>query len=233
MSKGVVYMIPTVLAEDGFAAVPAYTLDAIKACAVFFVEEERTARRYLKKIWREMVIDDYQWHVIDKKNPEVKKAMEDALRAGLTVGIMSEAGCPGVADPGQDLVALAQSRGASVKPLVGPSSILLALMANGMNGQHFRFKGYLPIDQLQRNKVIKELEADSAKTGCTQIFIETPYRNNQMLDSLLKICQPATRLCIGVDITSATEKIQTKTVEDWKKDIPELHKKPVIYLISV
>lgn len=233
MSKGVVYLIPTVLAEDGFAAIPAYTLDAIKECAVFFVEEERTARRYLKKIWREMVIDNYTWFVIDKKDPAVKKGLEDALRSGLTVGIMSEAGCPGVADPGQDLVAFAQSRGATVKPLVGPSSILLALMASGMNGQHFRFKGYLPIDQLQRNKVIKELEADSAKTGCTQIFIETPYRNNQMLESLLKICQPATRLCIGVDITSANERIQTRTVAEWKKDIPELHKKPVIYLMSV
>ena len=217
MQKSVVYMIPTVLAEDGFAAVPAYTLDAIKACNVFFVEEERTARRYLKKLWREMVIDNYQWHVIDKKNPAVKKALEDALRSGLTVGIMSEAGCPGVADPGQDLVALAQSRGATVKPLVGPSSILLALMASGMNGQHFRFRGYLPIDQLQRNKVIKELESDSAKTGCTQIFIETPYRNNQMLESLLKICQPATRLCIGVDITSATEQFKPGPLPNGRK----------------
>jgi 16S rRNA (cytidine1402-2'-O)-methyltransferase len=233
MSKGLVYLIPTVLAEDGLAAIPAYILDAVKVCSVFFVEEERTARRYLKKLWREMVIDDYKWYVIDKKDPQVKKAMEDSLRLGLTVGIMSEAGCPGVADPGQDLVAFAQGRGATVKPLVGPNSILLALMASGMNGQHFRFKGYLPVDQIQRNKVIKELEAESSKTGCTQIFIETPYRNNQMLESLLKICQPATRLCIGREITAVTESIQTKTISDWKKEIPELHKRPAIFLLSV
>ena len=106
-------------------------------------------------------------------------------------------------------------------------------MASGMNGQHFRFKGYLPVDQIQRNKVIKELEAESSKTGCTQIFIETPYRNNQMLESLLKTCQPTTRLCIGREITSATESIQTKTISDWKKEIPELHKRPAIFLLSV
>lgn len=154
------------------------------------------------------------------------------LKAGKVIGILSEAGCPGVADPGQLLIAQAQKAGATVKPLVGPSSILLGLMASGMNGQLFRFNGYLPIDQTQRQKAIRTLENESQKSGSTEIFIETPYRNNQLLETLLKTCQPQTRLCIGIDLTGPEENIRTLAIKEWKTRVPDLHKKPVIFLLS-
>jgi 16S rRNA (cytidine1402-2'-O)-methyltransferase len=227
----VVYLIPTVLSEGGTACLPAYILDAVKGCTVFFVENERTARRFLKSIWREMVIDDYEWFTIKETMPETKAAFLQKLKEGKTIGIISEAGCPGVADPGQALVLLAQQKGVKVKPLVGPNSILLALMASGMNGQRFQFVGYLPIDGAQRAKAIKDLEAEAMQKNCTQIFIETPYRNNQLLETLLKTCHPQTQLCLAVDITSEAEAIQTKTVQQWKTNVPHLHKRPVIFLL--
>jgi 16S rRNA (cytidine1402-2'-O)-methyltransferase len=137
-----------------------------------------------------------------------------------------------VADPGQVLVAVAQQMGAVVKPLVGPSSILLALMASGLNGQNFRFHGYLPIDAGARNKLLKELEQESIRTGCTQIFIETPYRNNALLEAILQQCRPDSRLCIAVDITGTNEVIQTRILRDWQKNKPELHKRPAVFLIG-
>jgi 16S rRNA (cytidine1402-2'-O)-methyltransferase len=143
----------------------------------------------------------------------------------------SEAGCPGIADPGQVLIAAAQEMNCTIKPLVGPSAVLLALMASGMNGQQFEFTGYLPIDSAERAKKIKELEKDSAKNNSTKIFIETPYRNNPLLESLLQHCSPNTRLCIGVNITAADESIVTKTVSAWKIKKPELHKLPAIFLL--
>jgi 16S rRNA (cytidine1402-2'-O)-methyltransferase len=149
----------------------------------------------------------------------------------MTIGIMSEAGCPGIADPGQVLVGVAQGMGAVVKPFAGPSAILMALMASGMNGQQFRFNGYLPIDSGERMKSLKELEQESSRKSCTEIFIETPYRNNQMLETILKSCQPSTRLCIAVDITSGQEFIKTKTIAEWKKNIPDLHKRPVVFCL--
>lgn len=233
MHKGKVYLIPVALAEDGLDAIPAYIKTAVSNCSVFFVENERSARRFLKTIWKEMVIDDYTWYSIKTGEPDTTAAFRNELRAGRTIGIMSEAGCPGVADPGQSLVAIAQEEEATIHPLTGPSSILLALMASGMNGQQFRFVGYLPIDVNQRIQAIRELEADSAKKKCTQIFIETPYRNNQMLDTLLKTCNPSTRLCIAAEITSASEFIRTRTISEWKKKIPDMHKKPVIFLLMV
>ena len=153
------------------------------------------------------------------------------IKEGKTIGIISEAGCPGVADPGQQLVETAQNLNVQVKPLVGPNSILLALMASGMNGQHFQFCGYIPIEQAERIKQIKSLEAESRQKNCTQIFIETPYRNNQLLETLLKSLQPQTRICIAVDITATTEMIQTKTAQQWKTSIPQLHKRPAIFLL--
>ncbi len=226
-----VYLIPTVLYEGITEPLPAYILTAVKGCTVFFVENERTARRYLKAIWREMVIDDYGWFDMSVATPDVEAAFHQALKEEKTIGIISEAGCAGVADPGQALVHLAQQKGVTVKPLVGPNSILLALMASGMNGQRFQFVGYLPIDMPQRTKAIKDLEAESKQKDCTQIFIETPYRNNQLLETLLKTCAPQTRLCIAADITSEQEFIQTKTVQQWKAAIPQLHKRPVIFLM--
>jgi 16S rRNA (cytidine1402-2'-O)-methyltransferase len=194
------------------------------------VENERSARRYLKSIWKEMVIDNYTWVLIDKtNNVATLSAFNKHLKENKTIGIISEAGCPGVADPGQLLTEAAHAAGATIKPLVGPSSILLALMASGMNGQQFQFAGYLPIDTAQRRESIKELEAESAKKNCTQIFIETPYRNNQLLETLIKTGKPTTRLCIATDITGPTEFIQTKTLADWKKQLPDLHKRPTIF----
>ena len=226
-----IYLIPTVLSEGVTECLPAYLLDAVKKCSVFFVENERTARRYLKLLWKEMVIDDYNWYNMKDATSEVSAAFQQQLKEGKTIGIISEAGCPGVADPVQVLVNLAQQKGAIVKPLVGPNSILLALMASGMNGQQFQFVGYLPIDNAQRAKTIKNLEAESKQKSCTQIFIETPYRNNQLLETLMKICHPQTQICVAADLTSASEFIQTKTAQQWKTAIPQLHKRPVIFLL--
>ena len=232
-----VYLIPCVIDEKAFHTIPAYITDAVKECQVFFVENERTARRYLKQLWKiylpgqEIIIDNYEWFTIHKAEGNVRSAFIQKLKEGKNVGIISEAGCPGVADPGQLLVHAAQEINVEVKPLIGPSSILLALMASGMNGQQFQFVGYLPIDNHERAKAIKELETESKKKSCTQIFIETPYRNNQLIEILLKTCQPSTRLCIAVDITGDNEWIKTKTIGEWKKSIPDIHKRPAIFIL--
>lgn len=231
-NNGTVYLIPSVLDEQGLTAIPAYIIDAVKCCSVFFVENERTARRYLKSIWKEMIIDDYEWHIIHKAEESVKSVFIAALKYNKTVGIISEAGCPGIADPGQVLVDAAQVAGACVRPLVGPNSIILALMASGMNGQHFRFSGYLPIDNAARAKAVKAIENDAITKHCTQIFIETPYRNNQLLNTLLKTCNPLTRLCIAASLTAPEEFIKTKSIAEWKKDKPDLHKKSAIFLVG-
>ena len=226
-----IYLIPTVLAEGITEPLPAYILNAVKNCSCFFVENERTARRYLKLLWPQMIIDDFEWFNMKEVTSEVDVAFKQKIKEGKTIGIISEAGCPGVADPGQQLVETAQNLNVQVKPLVGPNSILLALMASGMNGQHFQFCGYIPIEQAERIKQIKSLEAESRQKNCTQIFIETPYRNNQLLETLLKSLQPQTRICIAVDITATTEMIQTKTAQQWKTSIPQLHKRPAIFLL--
>jgi 16S rRNA (cytidine1402-2'-O)-methyltransferase len=232
MNTGNIYLIPSFLYDDAIETIPPYIVDAVKNCSVFFVENERSARRYLKKLWREMVIDDYQWFTIHKAEAEVQQQFTALLKTGKNIGIISEAGCPGVADPGQLLVEAAQKINATVKPLVGPSSILLALMASGMNGQCFQFNGYLPIDNLDRKKTVRELEADSAKRKCTHIFIETPYRNNQMLADILQTCKEETQLCVAVDITSPSEKIKTRTIKQWKSTPPDIHKKLAIFLLQ-
>lgn len=230
----VVYLIPTVLheGEEGLKAIPVYVTDAIKSCRVFFAENEKTARRYFKKLWKEMVIDDYEWYTIHKAETEVSQSFIRCLKEGKSIGIVSEAGCPGIADPGQTLIDIAQQQKATIKPLAGPSSILLALMASGMNGQSFSFHGYLPIDALERKKKLRELEDESHMRNCTQIFIETPYRNNAVLADILYTCKPSTRLCIASDITSMNESIVTQTIHNWKQQaLPQLHKIPVIFLL--
>ncbi len=228
---GQVYLIPTFIDEANLQTIPPYVTDAVKECNAFFVENERSARRFLKQLWKEMIIDNYEWHAIHKAEEEVRETFKKLLQRGMTIGIISEAGCPGVADPGQLLIDTAQQMGAAVKPFVGPSSILLALMASGMNGQKFQFNGYLPIDAAQRIKAIKDLENESAKKQCTQIFIETPYRNNQLLEVICKTCHPNTRLCVAADITGQEEFIRTKTVNDWKKNMPDINKRPAIFLL--
>ena len=227
------YLIPCWLEEQVTAPLPPYILDAVKQCQAFFVENERSARRYLKSLWKEMVIDDYEWHTIHKAEEEVKAIFRQQLKAGKTIGIISEAGCPGIADPGQLLTALAHETGAAVRPLVGPNSILLALMASGLNGQQFRFAGYVPVDNAARIKAIKDLEADSQRLNCTEIIIETPYRNNQLLTALITTCRPTTRLSVASNLTGPTEYIRTLTIAEWNKlpARPDLHQQPTIFSI--
>jgi 16S rRNA (cytidine1402-2'-O)-methyltransferase len=241
MAAATVYLIPSLLDENGMNAIPSYIIDAVKNCSVFFVENERTARRYLKQLWKarlpdgqEIVIDDQEWFVINKESDTLKisTAFKQKIKEGKNIGIISEAGCPGVADPGQSLVAIAHEMNVEVKPLVGPNSMLLALMASGMNGQQFQFVGYLPIDNQQRIKALKELETESQKKNCTQLFIETPYRNNQLIDVLLKACKPSTKLCIAVDLTGNDEWIKTKDITAWQKNKPDIHKRPAIFLLQ-
>lgn len=230
----VVYLIPSLLAEDGMQSIPPSITESIQRCQVFFAENERTTRRYFKQLWKtylpgqEIVIDNYEWHTIGDDSVDM---LRTRLKEGKNIGIISEAGLPGVADPGQSLVAIAQEMEVEVRPLSGPNSLLLAVMASGMNGQHFRFAGYLPIEQGERAKAIRDLEAESAAKNCTQIFIETPYRNNQLIETIVKTCKPATRLCIAADITGKKEWIKTKTIADWQKNRPELHKRPAIFLL--
>lgn len=237
-ASGKLYLIPTVLDAQGFDSIPPYTIDAILDCQAFFVENERTARRYIRELWkhhpeenRTFVIDDHQWFTIHKAEGEVVSTFVALLKDGKNIGIISEAGCPAIADPGQVLVAAAQKLGVVVSPLVGPSSILLALMASGLNGQSFRFNGYLPIDNHERVKAIRELEQESSRKQCTEIFIETPYRNNQLLESLVKTCKASTRLTVAADLTGPGEWIRTKPIGEWKKELPNLHKRPVIFLM--
>lgn len=227
-----IYLIPTFLFDNVLETIPTYVIEAIKKCDVFFVENEKTTRRFCKQVWKEMIIDNYQWHTIHKAEEQVLQQFELAIQQEKNIGIVSEAGCPGIADPGQILVAKAQQLQATVKPLVGPSSILLALMASGMNGQCFTFNGYLPIENIARKKAIQQLEAASAKNNSTQIFIDTPYRNNQLIAEILQTCQPQTKLCIAVNITAAQENIVTKNIADWKKNVPDIHKQLAIFLLQ-
>ena len=226
-----IYLIPSFLAEDAIETIAPYILDAIKKCTVIFAENERTARRYLKTLDKNIIISDYEWFTIHKTEKEQIGNFKIKINERKNIAIISEAGCPGIADPGQLLIALAQEMDCIIKPFVGPSAILLALMASGMNGQQFEFTGYLPIDNTFRAKKIKELEASSAKYSSTKIFIETPFRNNQLLESLLQNCQAGTKLCLGINITATDERIITRTISAWKNKKPDLHKLPVIFLL--
>jgi 16S rRNA (cytidine1402-2'-O)-methyltransferase len=230
--RSTVYLIPTVLDEAATHTIPVYIIDAIKNCDVIFAENERTARRFLKSICKEIVIDNYEWFTIHKAEEEQINTFKQKITAEKNIAIISEAGCPGIADPGQILIGVAQQLQATVKPLVGPSSILLALMASGMNGQQFEFVGYLPIDNMERIKRIKELEQSSEKNKSTKIFIETPYRNNQLIETVLKTAKPLTQFCIAAELTGTNEYIKTKTIADWRKEKTDFHKKPVIFLLQ-
>ena len=232
MTLGKVYLLPMLLHEEGFDSMPSDVLTWIQQCDAFFVENEKTARRYFKKLWKEMVIDNYTWHAIHKVENEQIHAFLQLLKQGKNIGILSEAGCAGIADPGQILVAAAQELGAIVKPYTGPSSLLLALMGSGMNGQNFHFHGYLPIDALERKKKIQALETEIKQTGVTQLFIETPYRNNQLFEAIVQNCHPSTKLCVAMELTGPNEWIKTQSVANWKNSKPELHKKLVVFLLG-
>ena len=228
------YLIPVLLSEETVETIPPYIIQAVEDCQVLFAENERTARRFLKKLKKEIVIDNYEWFTIEKHENKDASLTADQftkkIKEGKNIGILSEAGCPGIADPGQQLAEIAHNQNAIVKPLVGPSSILLALMGSGLNGQQFQFLGYLPIDSAERTKTLKDLENESRRKNCTQIFIETPYRNNQLLQTIVNTLQPTTKLSIAVNLTAPDELIQTKTVADWKNSPRDLHKKPTVFL---
>lgn len=232
MQAGTLFLIPVPLADEAAAkSFTPYLVDTINKVKEYIVENEKTARRFLKLAGlttpqSELLIHDYGKHNRDSG----LKEFFAGLLAGNDVGLMSEAGCPGIADPGADIVAEAHRKGIKVVPLVGPSSILLALMASGFNGQSFTFHGYIPIDKIERAKKIKELEVLAEKKQ-TQLFIETPFRNDSMLDDVLKTCKPQTKLCIACDITAPTEFIKTMTIGEWKKQVPDLRKRPAIFLL--
>jgi 16S rRNA (cytidine1402-2'-O)-methyltransferase len=229
----VLYLIPTTLGETDLDRIlPAYNNEIVNRLDFFIVEDVRTARRFLKKINPATDIDSKTFYVLNQHTrPEEIAGFLKPLSEGREVGVISEAGCPAIADPGADVVAIAQEKGFKVVPLVGPSSILLALMASGFNGQSFAFNGYLPVQLADRTKAIKRLENRAHSEKQSQIFIETPYRNMKMLEDILAVCQPATRLCIAADITLETEFIRTKTIRDWKKQLPDLNKRPCIFIL--
>lgn len=232
--SGTLYLIPTVLADDTAAQVlPAQVATHVAALSYFLVENARTARRFVKSVAPAQVIENLRFTVIDKDSTEAEvRAALQPVAAGEDAGILSEAGCPGVADPGAELVRVAHQLGIKVVPLVGPSSLLLALMASGMNGQSFAFQGYLPIEKAKRIAALKQLEHAALTQYQTQIFIETPYRNMPLLDDLLAHLQPSTRLCIAASLTAPHEFVRTRTVAGWKGNLPEIHKQPAVFLIG-
>ncbi len=230
--KGLVYLIPIAIAEDGFDAIPSYINEKINQCEVFFAENIRSARRAFKKIDPTFHIDAREWIEIGNKEEDFISLFAKFIQQEKNIGIVSESGCPGIADPGQKLVEHAQKLGVHIVPLSGPSSILLTLMASGMNGQGFSFNGYLPVEKTEREKKIKEFERKSAIENHSQIFIETPYRNNQLVESFLTSCGSDTRLCIGLSLTSKNEWVKTMTIEEWKKNKPALPKEPAIFILG-
>lgn len=230
-TTGNVYLVPTVLSADALFSIPAYVTAIVQRLSVFYVENERTARRYLKSLDRNIVIDNLQLLPMNENQAPDLVLAKKLLLEGKDIGILSEAGCPAIADPGHLIVKLAHTINARVIPMIGPNSMLLALMASGMNGQQFQFVGYLPVKSPERTKMIRDLEQESERKKQTQLFIETPYRNNQLLKDILDNCKDYTQLCIAADITAPTEYIKTKTVKEWKKQLPDLHKRPAIFLL--
>ncbi len=228
------YLIPTTLGETSVEKVlPAELMEIVKSLRHFVVENTRTARRHLKKMVPEIVIDDLDFKELNEHTqPDELDLLLQPVSQGFDVGILSEAGCPGVADPGADLVMLAHVKGIRVVPLVGPSSILLSLMASGLNGQNFAFIGYIPVKPAERIAAIRDIERNSGRDKQTQIFIEAPYRNAKLLEDLLSVCNGQTRLCIAVDITLESEFIATKTISQWKRSVPDINKRPAIFLLQ-
>jgi 16S rRNA (cytidine1402-2'-O)-methyltransferase len=230
---GTLYLIPAPLGDSVYLPVPAYVVDIVHSLEVFITEKGKTARQYLKQLQTPIPFQNMTFFELNKHTDlkELPSFLAPAIELGKNVGLMSEAGCPGVADPGADVIRLAHELGLDVVPLVGPSSILLALMASGLNGQTFAFQGYLPIKNPERSKRIQQLEQTAKRDGQTQIFIETPYRNDGFLSDLLKNLSPDTLLCVASDLTLPTQYIRTKSVFNWKRDeLPVLNKRPTIFL---
>lgn len=228
------YLIPTTLGDSSIESViPTEVQNHIREIKHFIVENIRSTRRYLKKVDRSIVIEDLTFYELNKRTDAGMLAtFLLPIKKGEDIGIISEAGCPGVADPGADVVRIAHEKGIQVKPLVGPSSILLSLMASGLNGQNFAFVGYIPIKKGERIKQIKLLEARAMKEKQTQIFIEVPYRSQALFTDIIESCRPATRVTVGKNISLETESIETHTAQEWKKKTLELHKELVVFLIG-
>jgi 16S rRNA (cytidine1402-2'-O)-methyltransferase len=230
--KGKLYLIPTTIGDTpANKVIPEYNRSIINQIRYFIVENERTGRRALIKMGIETVIDGLKFFVLNKYTR--KEDIPDFFKIAETsdIGLLSEAGVPAVADPGSEIVSLAHQRNIQVVPLIGPSSILLALMASGLNGQNFAFVGYLPVHKAERINRIRQIEQRSKTENQTQIFIETPYRNNQLLEDIIQACTPATQLCIASDITTNNEFIKTCSITDWRKKKPDLNKRPTIFIL--
>jgi len=227
------YLIPVTLGDTAIESVlPSYNKEVILNIRHFIVEDIRSARRFLKKVEREIDIDTLQFYPLNKHtSPEDISGYLKPLLNGESMGVISEAGCPAVADQGADVVAIAQRKNLKVVPLVGPSSIILSVMGSGFNGQSFAFHGYLPIEPAERAKRLKVLEQRIYGESQTQLFIETPYRNNKMVDDILLNCRPQTKLCIAANITCEGEYIKTRTVKEWQGKVPDLAKIPCIFLL--
>lgn len=232
-SNGKLYLLPTRLGDNPpLEVLPISVKKIIEQINSYIVENEKTARAFIKKVNSRKSQSSLTIFKLNKFTDalDLPKFLEPCLK-GEDVGLLSEAGCPGIADPGADIVSIAHQKNITVIPIVGPSSILLAMMASGMNGQNFAFNGYLPIDKQEKKKELKRLERLSFDNNQSQIFIETPYRNNKMLEDLCSILDENTKICIATDITLSTEFIKTKTVNEWKKNIVDLHKRPTIFII--
>lgn len=233
-SQGNLFLIPCTLGETTpLEVLPLLVIKAIEDIDIFIVENEKNARRFIKSICPKKSQPDINFSIINKytDNSEIPEMLTPCLQ-GQNIGVISDAGCPGIADPGAAVVEQAHLKGIKVVPLVGPSSILLAMMASGFNGQNFSFNGYLPIDKRERKLEIKRLERLSAEQDQSQLFIETPYRNNQMLESLISSLHPQTNICVACDITLSTEYIKTHTANDWKRIKVDLHKRPTLFIIQ-
>ena len=233
MARGTLYLIPTGLGSAGVGnLLPPCTLEAARRTRYFIAENAKTARAFLKDIAHPEPLQSLRIEVLDEHTPPTHAAkLLEPLEAGTDAGLISEAGCPAVADPGATLVREAHVRGVKVVPLVGPSALLLALMASGMNGQRFAFHGYLPVERAARDRKIAALEADSAKHGFTQLFIEAPYRNQALYDAILRRCRPDTLLCVATDLTLSAESVHTHAIADWKRERPQLDRNPTVFLI--
>jgi 16S rRNA (cytidine1402-2'-O)-methyltransferase len=232
--KGKLYLIPTTLGEtEPLEVMPLSVKKVVEEINYFIVENEKSARKFIKKITPKKSQSSLKILLLDKYAEEIEThTYLDVCEEGISVGLLSEAGVPAIADPGASIVKLAHQKNIQVVPLVGPSSILMAMMSSGMNGQNFAFNGYLPIDKSERKKAIKELEKISLLKGQSQIFIETPYRNEKMMDDLKSTLSPATNLCVAADITLSTEYIKTLSIQNWSKEKPDLHKRPAIFIIQ-
>jgi 16S rRNA (cytidine1402-2'-O)-methyltransferase len=233
MTSGTLYLIPNTIADNTqVSVIPPQVVTVLPSIQFFLAEDIRTARRYLSSLKVYTSIEDLHFEVLDKKTSSAQlDQLLAPLKAGKNVGVLSESGCPGVADPGALAVAYAHKHGIRVVPLVGPSSLLLALMASGLNGQRFAFHGYLPIDAKERAHAIKELEKESKQKNQTQLFIETPYRNQAVWNDLLKSLHDNTLLTLAYDITGQAERIQTRAVREWKKEVVTLDKLPCVFLL--